>query len=345
MKLLRIFLFWNLILFCSLSAEVVVFKSGKSIEGKIIEQNTQSITIIDKKGTKSKLLKSNVFKVLFSNNEKDRQKAEESAKAFSEKEKIQSNPANQEEFQKLEEERMAELESILEKNKVPLASQEEGPDDLKKRIAQLESRVLELEEFTSKDADWRRYNSDPRSPWDIVSRSSVIPGWGHRTAKEDSIGNTYTTLFFSSLALYLASEEAIQKARTSLTADAINKGILEPILFTQLISGSSSGAGLSTIRDTISAQNAVGFQKNYADFEQLKQTSGRLEQFTIGIYFIQLTHAYLTGRTWTNALLDKQKDRGNPVSFQFQLRPDRSNFLGSRAWEAEFQFSQWMVFP
>jgi hypothetical protein len=54
-----------------------------------------------------------------------------------------------------------------------------------KRLASTEIRIRRLEKYLGMDEAMIDYYQRKRSPWDLVWRSAVFPGWGHRYAREE----------------------------------------------------------------------------------------------------------------------------------------------------------------
>ncbi len=315
----------------SLIAETLVLRSGKSIDGKIIEQTSDVIVIVEKKGTKRSISKRIVFKVLYNASDKEKNKVEENAKAILEREKAAKDALAAEELRKLEEERLRELEALLEKNRIPVGESEETMMEYKRRIGELETRVKDMEDFMGRNTDWRAYYSTPRSEWDLVKRSALLPGWGHTYAREDKVGSTYTSLFFTSLALTLVSREGVKNRKNDLAADAVEITVIDPI-FRNVFVGLTPATSQEAIGNLFNYQaynNINKFQKDTSEYNQLKQASGNLENITIALYFGQLIHSYFTGRSW--AELNKRKfDEGTEgVSLEFKTFQEPNNPLYS----------------
>ncbi|MCZ8157403.1 MAG: hypothetical protein O9264_14860 [Leptospira sp.] len=324
MKFCQIFFFLALVSVIPVWSETIVFQSGKSLDGKILDQTSESVTFVDKKGSKSSISKKKIYKILYNASEKERLKAEESAKALLAKEKLAKDSAAAEESLRLEEERLKEIEAVLEKNKVPVGESEETMLSYKRRIGDLEIKVKEMEDFLGRQTDWRRYYEAPRSPWDIVQRSIILPGWGHIYAKEETIGTAYTSLFFTSLALYLGSKEAIRIEKNNITSDAVDLTLIQPILQQTLISitPASSQEVVTSFLNFRSYDKINNLQKDSANLNRLSEVSNHLEQFTLVLYFGQLVHSYFTGRSWANLNQIKAVESSEPVSFHFKTYRD-----------------------
>ncbi|TGL58145.1 hypothetical protein EHQ58_12245 [Leptospira ognonensis] len=321
-KIKPIFQFSFLFLFITISlfSETVVMRSGKSLEGKIVEQTSDIIIILDKKGVKRSISKRVVYKVLYNASEKEKLKVEENARALLEKEKAAKDAIAAEELRKLEEERLLELETVLEKNRIPVGESEETMMEYKRRIGELEAKVKDMEDFLGRRTDWRAYYATPRSEWDLVKRSAVLPGWGHHYAKEDSIGSAYTSLFFTSFALYLGSKAAVRNTKNELAADAVEITVIQPIFNSALVSLSPADtqAAVGNFLSVQTYEKMNKFQKDSSEYGQLKSASGNLEKITIALYLGQLVHSYFTGRTW--AELNRQKTETEFQTTTFHLR-------------------------
>lgn len=93
------------------------------------------------------------------------------------------------------------LREERDKYKKLIIEDENYKKDLDKRLAILEIRIRRLERYLAMDETMIEYYQTPRSPWDIVKRNAIFPGWGHRYAREEYTGNAYSTLFISLLAV------------------------------------------------------------------------------------------------------------------------------------------------
>ena len=124
----------------------------------------------------------------------------------------------------------AELE-YLKKERERMQKLNQGDEDFKKtmdkRMASLEIRIRRLEKYLGMDESMVDYYQRKRSPWDLVWRSAIFPGWGHRYAREEYTGNAYST---SIIVLYLLhyfidyqTKAAEDVAKTALFNDAVVK--------------------------------------------------------------------------------------------------------------------------
>ena len=88
----------------------------------------------------------------------------------------------------------AELE-YLKKERERMQKLNQGDEDFKKtmdkRMASLEIRIRRLEKYLGMDESMVDYYQRKRSPWDLVWRSAIFPGWGHSYAREEYAGNAF----------------------------------------------------------------------------------------------------------------------------------------------------------
>ncbi|MCX7998236.1 MAG: hypothetical protein N3A69_04690, partial [Leptospiraceae bacterium] len=128
----------------------------------------------------------------------DRELTNSIMKKFEEADKRREGVVSQE-LELLREE-LRLLREERDKYKKLIIEDENYKKDLDKRLAILEIRIRRLERYLAMDETMIEYYQTPRSPWDIVKRNAIFPGWGHRYAREEYTGNAYSTLFISLLA-------------------------------------------------------------------------------------------------------------------------------------------------
>lgn len=197
---------------------------------------------------------------------------------------------------------------------------EEFKKTMDKRMAVLEIRIRRLERYLAMDETMIEYYQSPRSPWDIVKRSAIFPGWGHRYAREEYTGNAYSTSFLGLLALGFFINFQANSAEETVK-DKFNADItIRSLQFSSLGGGGilATTSLLTTFSSYERSMNAVNSQK---------QLSSILINGAILLYGIQLVHAYFTGVEWAKS---SPRDYSNesllkaPVSWNFHTVPDYS---------------------
>ena len=217
----------------------------------------------------------------------------------------------------------AELE-YLKKERERMQKLNQGDEDFKKtmdkRMASLEIRIRRLEKDLGMDESMVDYYQRKRSPWDLVWRSAIFPGWGHRYAREEYTGNAYST---SIIVLYLLhyfidyqTKAAEDVAKTALFNDAVVKAYQYSSLgIPASFSNTMVASSFSTYASTVSA------------IDTQKELAGNFLNAAIGLYLIQLVHSYFTGVEWAKVQPRDYSNEGllKPTGFNFKSKPD-SNF-------------------
>jgi prefoldin subunit 5 len=195
---------------------------------------------------------------------------------------------------------------------------EEFRKTLDKRMAGLEIRIRRLERYLGMDETMIEYYQKPRSPWDLVRRSALFPGWGHRYAREEYTGNVYSTTFIILLGLgYFVNYQAESAEKT--VKDKFNGDIAVRALQSSSI-GASDAIATTTLLSTYN-----GYQTSMNGVNSQKRLGSILFNGAIVLYGVQLVHAYFTGVDWAKS---SPRDYSNesllksPVSWNFQMTPD-----------------------
>ncbi|EMO77613.1 hypothetical protein LEP1GSC127_2744 [Leptospira kirschneri str. 200801925] len=186
---------------------------------------------------------------------------------------------------------------------------------VQKRLALLEKYLEE------RDGDWESYITAKRNPWEPVWKSAILPGWGHNTMRQNGWGVSYSTLFFVSLFSYFGLDAA-EKDRAKAYDKKIEK-IIGQQFTTDLLLGSNTSTVISPELNLVFEFNTLrnlnslnSIRSDEGDYKKAKHTAAGV---AIGIYLIQLTHSYFTGKTWAqNNII--QTPTGENVSEGFGVR-------------------------
>ncbi|MCB1319690.1 MAG: hypothetical protein KDK34_05535 [Leptospiraceae bacterium] len=136
-----------------------------------------------------------------------------------------------------------------------------------------------------------------RDPFDLAWRSAVFPGWGHFHAEEYWLGGTYMFLFFSAAAYAIAQQSRLSSVQNDYNSQT------EQLFFI------SSYITLNQRVQTIPLNLLVN-QQSFSEYQSQASKTSTANLALLGIYLIQLTHAYLTGVDWVNeAYIDQTADR------------------------------------
>lgn len=277
-------------------AETILFKSGERSYATVIDQDPETVTVI-KDGKREKLGKSKILKIIF----KEIRDEQEIAKIIeAEKKKLNKEGKKSDKEEQVD---TIYLEQMIKENSYKI---------VQRRLALMEKYLEE------RDGDWERYISAKRNPWEPVWKSAILPGWGHSAMKQEGWSSTYSTLFFVSLISYVGLDAA-EKDRASAYNKKIEK-IIENQFTTSLIPTSSLPTGF------LDQYNQINTFKNFnslnsirSDESSYKNAKHAAAGIAIGIYLIQLTHSYFTGKTWAqnNTI---QTPAGDTVSEGFGIR-------------------------
>ncbi|MBE7412282.1 MAG: hypothetical protein L6Q54_14485 [Leptospiraceae bacterium] len=280
----------------SLYSETIFLKSGKSIEGKIIKQSPESVRV-NSNNKEFEIPKKQIFKIRFNVTQAEKKQLESQALQIAKKEKEAKNKA---ELQKEEETRQIELEKELAQFAKPEIKTNE---ELIKKVNDLESRLNELEKFTEIQSDWKDYYKRKRSPWDLVWRSAILPGWGLVYAKEGYIGKAYTFLTLFTLATAIGLESSEKSQSRKLKSKFVDDLIVTPAMYSVIVPGSSDPA--NPAYSLISMQRLKGvsnFTKNYDELQNTSKMKHNAFRIAAGLYIFQLIHAGIKGYFWSKEI-------------------------------------------
>ncbi|AOP33653.1 hypothetical protein A0128_07230 [Leptospira tipperaryensis] len=276
--------------------ETILFKSGERIYATVIDQDSDAVTII-RDGKREKLGKSKILKIIF----KEIKDEQEIAKIIeAEKKKLNKEGKKSEKEEQLD---TIYLEQMIKENSYKI---------VQKRLALMEKYLEE------RDGDWEGYISAKRNPWEPVWKSAILPGWGHSYMRQGSWSSTYSTLFFVSLVAYFGLDAA-EKDRAKAYDKKIEK-IFEQQFTSNLIPTSSLPAGvLDQYNQLNTFKNLNSLSSIRSDESSYKHAKHSAAIVAVGVYLIQLTHAYFSGKTWAqNNVI--QTPTGETVSEGFGIR-------------------------
>ena len=165
-------------------------------------------------------------------------------------------------------------------------------------------------------------DSGLRSPFDLVWRSALFPGWGHLHADQNTTGILYGALFWSAAILTAVEYGAVADAKAAYEQESTNAFVVVAAV------GQSGGTGLFLY--SLSANNAA--------FDSYSRETGRFTASATAlvlVYAFQLAHAYYSGVDWVNAgLIAPEAEQ----SWNLDLRPERAH--SARAPSASPRFGQ-----
>lgn len=321
------FTFLLLILFCnSIFSDTFILKDGTVMKVKLISQNPNEVTFI-MNGKESTMSKNKLRRILYTRNleqekkeiqdelNKMKQEKQKKIKITKEEEEEAERLVNEELLKAFEEQEKQEKLNMSFDERITKLSNE--INDLKQKsgstasiekieaeIKDLKKRTERIERYLKIDPDIEEYYSRKRSPWDVIWRSAIIPGWGLSYSR-NGFGDFYTGMFF----LTTISGYAYKKSNSSNQKDfqnkAINDFVVMPLAVENALSSSSNSAlvSLSSSYDSYKSFNiASKGWKTYQRYEKLQENnenSDKLLKTALGIYIIQLIHSGIEGYFWS----------------------------------------------
>ncbi|MCP5502009.1 MAG: hypothetical protein H7A25_19065 [Leptospiraceae bacterium] len=355
-----IFLFFS----SSLFSETLIFKDGSYINCRIKNQNVQRV-IYEYKGKTHSISKTKVLRIVYTNDPQKAKKEVETEliklrknllkqkKESETKKKKEQEEKEKEETRKKEEElqnKLTELQKRLEElEQKGLSETEEHPQEdkfvkntseeisaLKVEIEDLKKRTTRIEKYLELEPDLKDYYGKQRSPWSLVWRSALFPGWGHSYVRKEEIGITYTTLFLSLLVIgggiYDSGSTALKAASNKEQTDLVQTHLLMNLYEKNqqaLLAENPNSTSITAISS--SDIFSLTFFPKYLKTKAARNTASSLQAkgratvaAAFGIYFIQIVHAYITGVYWSKrpAILFEEYGSLQPSGFQFSLNSD-----------------------
>ncbi|MCB1325635.1 MAG: hypothetical protein KDK35_10430 [Leptospiraceae bacterium] len=159
-----------------------------------------------------------------------------------------------------------------------------------------------------------------RSPFDLVWRSAVFPGWGHVHAGQSTTGIVYGALFWSAAILAAVEYGAVADAKAAYEQESTNAFLVVAAV------GQSGGTGL--LLYSLSANNAA-FDSYSREASRFAVSAGALAL----VYAFQLAHAYYSGVDWVNAGLVTPEGE---QSWNLELRPEHPDSAIARPASSRF---------
>ncbi|MBK8394151.1 MAG: hypothetical protein IPL26_02760 [Leptospiraceae bacterium] len=381
-----------------LFSDSIVLKSGKKLQGNVINQENNIVTLLTSTGDKIQIKKSEIVSMIYAESKpkkkvftKQRIKPQitatkqsdlqnedplevnlfsnsESAELSRDKVQINNNEKIVEKtetvtvdkeltnsvMQKFEDADKRRLESTnselqilreeldyLKKEKERSQKMNNQEDEfrktLDKRMAGLEIRIRRLEKYLGMDESMVDYYQRKRSPWDLVWRSTLFPGWGHRYAKEEYTGNAYSTSIIVLFGLsYFINYQANALADTAKIA-LYNDTIIKTYQFSNFGSNSSYSSvfvlnGYATYQTTMVAVNSQ------------KELANNFISLAMVLYVAQIVHSYFTGVEWAKVQPRNYSNEEllKPTGFNIKSKSDSNNLarVPERGILYEFEFTQ-----
>ena len=232
-----------------------------------------------------------------------------------------------------------ELE-YLKKEKERLMKINQGDEEFRKtmdkRLASTEIRIRRLEKYLGMDEAMVDYYQRKRSPWDLVWRSAVFPGWGHRYAREDYTGNTYSTSIIVLAALGFIVDYEVKAATDAAQTALFNSVVVKNYQYSSL--------GIpATFSNTFVLNSYATYNSAMSAIDSQRQLSQNFYTAAIGLYLIQIVHAYFTGLEWSKIQPRDYTNEGllKPTGFNFKSKVDTNSYakVPERGIRYEVEFS------
>ncbi len=359
-RMKKIIFYLNIFLFpfSLLHADKIILKTGEIFEGTVDYQTVDTIFFKRKDGEKVQIKKDSVRGITYdkpskqkespmeedsnsirtnpSNPKEDQKNFAFSREKITEKVTIDKELTNSimKKFEDADKRRESQIQQelkfleeelqFLKKERERLSKERQDMEEFKKtmdkRMAVLEIRIRRLERYLAMDETMVEYYQSPRSPWEIVKRSAIFPGWGHRYAREEYTGNAYSTSFLGLLAVGFFIKFQADSAEENVK-DKFNSDItIRSLQFSSL-----GGGGILSTTSLLTTFSS--YERSMNGINSQKQLSSILINGAILLYGIQLVHAYFTGVEWAKS---SPRDYSNesllksPVSWNFHTVPDYS---------------------
>ncbi|TGN04194.1 LA_0442/LA_0875 N-terminal domain-containing protein [Leptospira dzoumogneensis] len=310
-KSLSISVIFFTIAFSQVSAETILLKNGEKTYGTVIDQSTDSVTIL-KETKRQTLPKSQILKIIF----KEIKDEAELAKLFdAEKKKLNKDGKKSEKEEQLD---TILLEQMIKENSYKA---------VQKRLALIEKYIDE------QDSSWEEYISANRNPWEPVWKSAILPGWGLSTMKHDNYARAYQIAIGLSIIVAIGGSQAATEQHNK-AENRLSKILFEdPVTYAQIQGSGITGASLVVTKmqsDSISEYNS--FKSKEGQYENYSRAGLYMG---VGLYLVQLAQSYFLGQKWaTHNIIQTPSGEAVKEGFNF-----KSNYMpiaaggASNLWE------------
>ena len=244
-----------LILPGTLIADALILRNGKRIEGKVIRQSRDSITIRTDKGTRT--VPKNTIRRLVFGNVKQPDPAAEKAKKAAERRKREAARKKREAARKKAEERKKETEKKKQERteQAAEAKRKEQADQRKKEVEAKRKAEAEAAERKARKAEAERKQRAKANRGGALWRSALVPGWGQSHQGRENAGTWYrsmgtgalaTLFFYNRAGQSLGNVTALQEQRDLFLLAGISNGSsgaqLLQLIMTQEIEAAKASA-------------------------------------------------------------------------------------------------------
>lgn len=268
----------------------VILKNGKTIKGKVVDQNEKGLTVQTSEGNQT-ITKAQILKVIY--------------KDLSDQEAEKIRIAEEKKLREKEEKEKAKLEKerLLAEAKEQKRLEEEAKLAEKQRLEEEKLKETQLEKDAKAEADWlatRQLGPSPAATkcggrLALVWRSAVLPGWGQYCGGQTTSAGVFGSLFLGTL-LYSLGPLRTEERNAKSNYDTM-------VLLNQ-IGGPNTRLNAQNISvpiefvfgfiETSITEDLIQKSKNEAKEANTKYLAGL---GTAGIIYItNVIHAYMIGR-------------------------------------------------
>ncbi|EOQ98473.1 hypothetical protein LEP1GSC195_0354 [Leptospira wolbachii serovar Codice str. CDC] len=279
-----------LLSFPLLAVNTVILKNGKTLKGKVTDQNERGLTVQTADGQQT-ISKSQILKVIY--------------KDVTEQEAEKIRIAEEKKLREKEEKDKARLEKerLLAEAKEQKRLEEEAKIAEQTRLAEEKNKETLAEKEARAEAEWlatRKLGPSPAATQcggrlAIIWRSALIPGWGQLCGGSKVSAGTFSTLFFGTLVFTLGplrTEE--QNAKSHYDTMILLNQIGGPGTRLNAQNISLPSEFFQVFAESSIAEDFIAKSRENAKSSNTKYLAG-LGTASI-LYITNLVHAYMIGK-------------------------------------------------
>lgn len=286
-------LFLSLLILLSfplLAVNTVILKNGKTLKGKVTDQNERGLTVQTAEGAQT-ISKSQILKVIY--------------KDVSDQEAEKIRIAEEKKLKEKEEKEKAKLEKerLLAEAKEQKRLEEEAKLAEQTRLAEEKNKETQAEREARAEAEWlatRKLGPSPAASQcggrlALIWRSAIIPGWGQYCGGYTVSAGTFGTLFFGTLLYSLGPlRTGEQNAKSHYDSMVLLNQIGGPGTRFNAQNVSLPSEFIGGFVETSITEDLIAKSKNEAKEANAKYLAGL---GTAGIIYItNVVHTFMIGR-------------------------------------------------
>ncbi|TGL67432.1 cell envelope integrity protein TolA [Leptospira jelokensis] len=290
MKKIFLFLFLIFLSLPLLAVNTVILKNGKTLKGKVTDQNEKGLTVQTSEGPQT-ISKSQILKVVY--------------KDVSEKEAEKIRLAEEKKLREKEEKEKAKLEKerLIAEAKEQKRLEEEAKLAEKQRLEDEKNKETQAEKDAKAEAEWlatRQLGPSPAAKecggrLALIWRSAVLPGWGQFCGGQNVSAGVFSTLFFGSLLYTLGPLRTEEKnAKSHYDTMVLFNQIVGPGTRFNAQNISLPSEFIGNFIETSIAEDLIKKSQNNAKGSNTRYLAGI--GITSIIYITNVIHSYMIGR-------------------------------------------------